>query len=97
MLTVSSSPTHPVADVCEDADVGMEAVRGDQGQAVGLLPVDQHSLGHADREESEPNLPCKLIIMSDVIIQHIPYFVEEAGAEDLLHAEAGQLGLVRGG
>ena len=75
----------------------MEGVRGDQLQAEGLLPVDQHALGHADREKSEPNLPCKLIIMSDVIIQHIPYFVEEAGAEDLLHAEAGQLGLVRGG
>ena len=96
---VCSSTTHPVADVGEDADVGVEAVRGDQGQAVGLLPVDQHSLCHADREESEPNLPSrsKFMLMSDVIIQNLSYFIEEAGAEDLLHAEAGQLGLVRGG
>ena len=66
---VCSSTTHPVADVGEDADVGVEGVRGDQGEAVGLLPVDQHSLGHADREESEPNLPSrsKLMLMSDVI------------------------------
>ena len=64
---VCSSTTHPVADVGEDADVGVEGVRGDQGQTVGLLPVDQHSLGHTDREESEPNLP--MMLMSDVIIQ----------------------------
>ena len=48
--------THPVADVGEDANVGVEGVRGDQLQAEGLLPVDQHALGHADREKSEPNL-----------------------------------------
>ena len=41
---VCSSTTHPVADVGEDADVGVEGVGGDQGEAVGLLPVYQHSL-----------------------------------------------------
>ena len=55
-LTALLSITHPVADVGEDPDVGVEGVRGDQLQAEGLLPVDQHALGHADREKSEPNL-----------------------------------------
>ena len=42
-LTALLGITHPVADVGEDAYVGVEGVGGDQGEAVGLLPVDQHS------------------------------------------------------
>ena len=93
-LTALLGITHPVADVGEDADVGVEGVRGDQGEAVGLLPVYQHSLHTA--QSGGGMIDSALIVVSPYLChtdreEPEPYFIEKSRAKDLLHTQTWQL------